>query len=139
LLHVARNPWSAYADTKKRPVPLTLETYMLGWTLNQYYALLLQEKFPGRAHIVRAEDVMNDPHKTLGDICRKLGLEPHESLKTPAWNGTALTEVYPWGTIRHATPEANRATAQELSASEREEIRVRAWQYLEVFGYRDFI
>src|SRR3954467_7046128 len=29
VLHVVRNPWSAYADTKKRPVPLSLEGYML--------------------------------------------------------------------------------------------------------------
>jgi len=30
LVHVVRNPWSAYADTKKRPVPLSLQDYMLG-------------------------------------------------------------------------------------------------------------
>ena len=43
-----RNPWSAYADTKKRPVPLSLAHYLLGWTLNQYYALLFRrlEKNP---------------------------------------------------------------------------------------------
>src|SRR5262245_28058287 len=33
VLHVVRNPWSAFADTKKRPVPLPLADYMLGWTL----------------------------------------------------------------------------------------------------------
>ncbi|MGH9337141.1 MAG: sulfotransferase, partial [Vicinamibacteria bacterium] len=37
VLHVVRNPWSAYADTKKRPVPLPLASYLLGWTLNQYH------------------------------------------------------------------------------------------------------
>src|SRR5262245_49810481 len=31
LLHVVRNPWSAYADTKKRPVPLSMRDYFLGW------------------------------------------------------------------------------------------------------------
>jgi hypothetical protein len=35
VLHVVRNPWSAYADTKKRPVPLSLSSYLLCWTLNQ--------------------------------------------------------------------------------------------------------
>jgi hypothetical protein len=54
VLHVVRNPWSAYADTTRRPVPLPLETYMLGWTLNQYFALLFRERFPGRFHVVRA-------------------------------------------------------------------------------------
>ena len=139
VLHVVRNPWSAYADTKKRPVPLSLEHYMLGWTLNQFSALLFREKFPDRLHIVRAEDVMADSVGTLGEVLERLGLEPADSLKTPSWNGTALQEVYPWGTIRKATPEANRATARELSDRERAEIRTWTWQYLEVFDYKSFV
>lgn len=138
VLQVVRNPWSAYADTKKRPVPLSLAHYMLGWTLNQYHALLAREKFPDRMHIVRIEDVMADPVKTLGGLCRKLGLEPADTLAAPSWNGQPLQEVYPWGTIRKATPEANRATAAELSPEEREEVRRRAWQYLDVFDYGGF-
>ncbi|HKP53418.1 MAG TPA: sulfotransferase [Chloroflexia bacterium] len=139
VLHVVRNPWSAYADTKKRPVPLSLTHYMLGWTLNQYHALLLKEKYPDRMHIVRAEDVMADSSKTLGALCESLGLEAADSLKTPSWNGGTLEEVYPWGTIRKATPDANRATAEELSQKERDEIRARTWQYLEVFDYKSFL
>lgn len=139
VLHVVRNPWSAYADTKKRPVPMALADYMLGWTLNQYYALLFKEKYPDRMHIVRAEDVMADSYSTLGAICAKLGLEAADSLKVPSWNGQTLEEVYPWGTIRKATPEANKATALELSQAERDEIRARTWQYLEVFDYKSFV
>jgi hypothetical protein len=139
VLHVVRNPWSAYADTKKRPVPLALQHYMLGWTLNQYHALLFREKYPDRFHVVRAEDVLADPYETLGEICRKIGVSPAESLRRPSWNGQELEQVYPWGTIRKATPEANLAAAQELSRQEREEIRRRTWQYLGVFGYESFI
>jgi hypothetical protein len=139
VLHVVRNPWSAYADTKKRPVPLSLHTYMLGWTLNQYCALLFKAQFPDRLHIVRAEDVMADSLKTLGTLCERLGLESAPSLNAPTWNGTELAEVYPWGTIRKATPEANLATARELSTQERDQIRTYAWQYLEVFDYKSFI
>lgn len=139
VLHVVRNPWSAYADTKKRPAPLSLETYFLGWTLNQYYALLFKEKYPNRMHIVRVEDVMRDPVNTLGAVCAQLGLEVTESLTHPTWNGEALTEVYPWGTIRGWTPEANRSTAQELSREEMAEIKARTWQYLDVFDYCNFL
>ena len=139
MLHVVRNPWSAYADTKKRPVPLSLHDYMLGWTLNQYHALLFKETFPDRVHVVRAEDVMADPLRTLGVVCEKVGLEPADSLKTPSWNGVPLEEVYPWGTIRKATPDANRATAAELSPQEQSKIRAHAWQYLEVFDYKSFL
>jgi hypothetical protein len=139
VLHVVRNPWSAYADTKKRPVPLSLGVYSLAWTLNQYFALLCRELYPDRVHIVRAEDVMADPVETLGSLLEELGLERADSLRTPSWNGEPLAEVYPWGTIRTATPEANRATAAELSREEQEEIRRRTGQYLDVFDYADFL
>jgi hypothetical protein len=139
VLHVVRNPWAAYADTKKRPVPLSLEGYLLGWTLNQHYALLFAGMFPDRFHIVRAEDVMADPRQTLGDLCAKLGLSFSETLAQPSWNGTPLDEVYPWGTIRTPTPEANLATAHELSEDEREQVRARAWQYLDVLGYAGYL
>ena len=139
VLHVVRNPWSAYADTKKRAVPLPLPGYLLGWTLNQHYALLFAKNFPDRFHIVRAEDVMNDPAGALGALCQKLGLATADTLATPSWNGTPLDEVYPWGTIRTPTPEANHATAHELSADEQAEVGARAWQYLEVLGYSKFL
>ncbi|MCC7448052.1 MAG: sulfotransferase [Anaerolineae bacterium] len=139
FLHVVRNPWSAYADTKKRPVPLGLHHYMLGWTMNQYYALYFKEKYPDRFHIVRIEDVMADSYKTLGAICEKMGLQPADSLRKPTWNGTELEEVYPWGTLRKVTPEVNRATALELSPKEREAIHAYTWQYLDVFDYRNFL
>lgn len=139
VLHVVRNPWSAFADTIKRPVPLNLHHYMLGWTLNQYHALLFKEKYLDRMHIIRVEDVMADPYKTLGALCDKLGLAPAESLRQPSWNGQPLEEVYPWGTLRRVTPEVNKATAEELAAEQREQIRAYTWQYLDVFDYRGFI
>ncbi|MGH3628561.1 MAG: sulfotransferase, partial [Sciscionella sp.] len=139
VLHVVRNPWSAYADTTKRPVPMSLDSYLLGWTLNQHYALLFAGMFPDRFHIVRAEDVMANPQRTLGELCAKLDLHSSDRLATPSWNGTPLDEVYPWGTIRSPTPEANLATALELSAAEREAVRARAWQYLDVLGYSNFL
>lgn len=138
VLHVVRNPWSAYAETKRRPVPLSLPDYLLGWTLNQYYALLYQRLYPGRVHIVRAEDVMADPVHTLGAVCERLGLRAAPSLGEPSWNGSPLKEIYPWGTIRQPTPEANRATAETLSQEEREDVRERAWQYLDAFDYTNF-
>lgn len=139
VLHVVRNPWSAFADTSKRPVPMSLGDYLLGWTLNQYYALLFRDMYPGRVHIVRIEDVMASPKKTLGAICDKLGLETTDTLSQASWNGNALSEVYPWGTIRTPTPESNLATARELSASQADEIRMRARPYLDAFDYGSFI
>jgi len=139
FLHVVRNPWSAYADTKKRPVPLALKGYMLGWTLCQYHALMFREQYPDRMHIVRLEDLLENPLSALGSVCEKMGLEKSDTLKVPTWNGKVLEEVFPWGTIRRATLEANRATAAELSAEEQAEIRLLAEPYLAPLRYKDYL
>src|SRR6266540_4886749 len=83
FLHVVRNPWSAFADTKKRTVPLSLAHYLLGWTTNQYFAQLYASMFPGRMHILRFEDLVVDPPKVLGALCEKIGAERAESLQRP--------------------------------------------------------
>jgi hypothetical protein len=139
VLHVVRNPWSAYADTKKRPVPLSLADYITRWSFNQHCALLARRLAPERLHILRIEDVMADSIATLGAICRRLGVAEADSLASPSWNGSELEQVYPWGTIRSATPEANHQTALELDDQEQAEVRARASDYLDVFGYGDFL
>jgi hypothetical protein len=139
VLHVVRNPWSAYADTKKRAVPLSLAHYMTGWCLNQQYALMYQAMYPGRVHVVRFEDIVVDPQTVLGKVLGKMGIGPSETLAAPTWNGRRMGEVFPWGTIRKPTPEANRGTAAELSPAEREEIRLRTEPLLERLGYADFL
>jgi hypothetical protein len=82
VLHVVRNPWAAYADTKKRPKPMSLAHYMTAWVTVQYHAILSRAQHPTQVHIVRAEDVMADSVKTLGGVCRDLGLQAADSLKT---------------------------------------------------------
>jgi hypothetical protein len=138
MLHVVRNPWAAYADTKKRPKPMSLANYMTAWVTVQYHALLSREQFGSRVHIVRAEDVMATPPQTLGPVCAALGLAAAPSLSETTWNGEVLQEVFPWGTIRRATTEANVATARELSAAEQDDVAVRAAHYLDVFDYKAF-
>ncbi len=139
VLHVVRNPWSAYADTKKRPVPMPVEAYLLAWVINQYHALLYRDQFPDRMHIVRLEDVFASPQAALGEVCEKMGLKSAESLAAPSWNAQPLEEVYPWGTIRRASTEANKRTAQELSVEEMDSIRALAQHYLEVLDYKDYL
>jgi sulfotransferase family protein len=139
FVHVVRNPWSAYADTKKRPVPLGLADYALAWVINQYHALLAKERYGERVHIVRIEDLMADPLGALGRVCEGVGVGLCDCLKVPSWNGVTLSEIYPWGTIRQVTPAVNRQTARELSVDECAEIRARTKPYLEVFDYKGFV
>jgi hypothetical protein len=139
VLHVVRNPWSAYADTKKRPVPMPLERYMTVWATTQYHTLVFEKLYRNRIHIVRYEDVIRDPVGWLGSICEKIGLSASDTLSFPTWNGNPLEEVYPWGTIRVPSPAVNRATAEELSPEEKAKIRMWAGPYLEIFDYGGFL
>jgi hypothetical protein len=138
VLHVVRNPWSAYADTKKRPVPLPLESYMQCWMICQYYALMMKKRYPDSVHVVRVEDVLENPTSVLTPVCRAIGIDPAALNPVPTWNGTVLDEVYPWGTIRKANSAANRETAEELSSEERDRVRDAAVGYLTSFCYEDF-
>src|SRR5262245_36064877 len=135
VLNVVRNPWSAYADTKKRAVPLSMAHYLTGWSVHQQHALTFAERFPGRVQIVRYEDIVADPVGTLSAVLARVGAGSSSTLAVPSWNGVALEQVYPWGTIRTPTPEANAATAKELSAAETDEIRARTAPLLKAFGY----
>jgi hypothetical protein len=135
VLNVIRNPWSAYADTKKRAVPLSLAHYMMGWSVHALSALAFKARFPEQVFILRYEDIVADPVGVLSSLLSRFGVASSPTLATPSWNGKALAEVHPWGTIRIPTPEANRATARELSAEETEEIRLRAAPVLAAFGY----
>ena len=55
VIHVVRNPYSGYADTKKRPFPLGLERYAWTWSYCQLLALTYAEKYPANFHILRFE------------------------------------------------------------------------------------
>jgi hypothetical protein len=135
VLNVVRNPWSAYADTKKRPLPLTLAHYITGWCTHQELALAFRAKSPERVHLLKYEDIVVDPVGVLGGLLARLGIGSYPGLAAPSWNGEALAQVYPWGTIRTPTAEANRATAAELGADETEEVRIRTAHLLPALGY----
>jgi hypothetical protein len=139
VLHVVRNPWSAYADTKKRAVPLPMAHYLTGWCLNQQAALMFADQYPGRVHVLRFEDIVADPVRVLGGFLAGLGVGPSETLARPTWNGRVLQQVFPWGTVRTPTPAANWATAHELSGAEKEEVRHRTQPFLDILGYTDFL
>lgn len=135
VIHVVRNPYSGYADTKKRPFPLSLARYSLTWSLMQQFALTYNEKFPKNFHIVRFEDLVADPRRVMTDLCGKLGLSFSETTLYPSWNGTKLESVFPWGTIRTPTTEANLATMNELSQAEHDEMASLTGVMRRVLGY----
>jgi len=138
VLHVVRNPFSAYADTKKRAVPLSIAHYMTGWVTCQYFSLIFAEKYPDHYHIVKFDDLIKDKVGTLSAVLKKVGVGSSKTLEVPSWNGEVLKEVYPWGTVRTPTEEANLKTGKELTKDEIKEIYERTKTYIDIFKFNNF-
>jgi hypothetical protein len=139
VIHVVRNPWSGFADTSKRPFPLSPERYAWTWAMMQHHALVFAKKFPDRFHVIRFEDLVADRRRTLGELVQKLGLEWNDALLTPSWNGRKMEQIYPWGTIRIPTTEANVATMNQLNAEQRSIIGGITSVMLPQFGYESMV
>ncbi len=135
IIHVVRNPYSGYADTIKRPFPLALKKYVWTWNIMQHMALTYKEMYPKNFHIVRFEDLVASPESAMKKLSNGLGVSFANTMLYPSWNGTKLERVYPWGTIRIPTTEANLATMNELSAEQKAEIRSTSIVMLKHFGY----
>lgn len=135
VIHVARNPYSGFADTSKRPFPLGTKRYGWTWNLCQHMALTYKEKYPDRFHLVRFEDIVADTPKAMEGLLERLGLPMSEKCTYPSFNGVKLVEVFPWGTIRIPTPEANMATANELTAQQKKELKTETVVMQRLLGY----
>jgi hypothetical protein len=138
VIHVVRNPYSGYSDTKKRPFPISLERYTWTWSYCQHLALTYAEKYPSNFHIVRFEDLISDCKGTMTKLCKGLGVSFSETCLYPSWNAQKLQEVYPWGTIRVPTPEVNVATMNQLTDSEKARIKALSIVMQRALGYESF-
>lgn len=139
IVHVVRNPYSAYSDTKRRPFPLPLQRYIMSWNLYHHIVLLHQQNYPNNISILRYEDLVADPEKALSTICRQIGIKFSDTMLYPSWNSQNISKnIYPWGMINHASTEENFSAIERLSASERERIRLSSKLMLEQFEYADF-
>jgi hypothetical protein len=139
VIHVARNPYSGFADTSKRPFPLGIKRYAWTWNLCQHMALTYKEKYPDRFHLVRFEDLVANPAATMEGLLKRLGLPMSEHCLHPSFNGVKLEQVYPWGTIRIPTPEANLATANELNADQKRALKTETIVMQRLLGYEKFL
>ncbi len=138
MVHIVRNPFSGYADTIKRPFPFPWERYCQMWNTCSLQARVYEGKYRNRFHVIRYEDLVANPHGGLNELCHKLGLERFTKKPVPSFNRVPLAEVRPWGAIRHATSEANLATAKELSHGQVAAIYNETRPMLREWGYEEF-
>ena len=126
IIHVVRNPYSGFAETLKRPFPLSLYRYVWTWNLCQHMAMTFSEKYCSNFHICRFEDLIGDPNSTMKKICEHIDIPFSETCLYPSFNGVRLEKVYPWGTIRTPTAAADLATMNSLTSSWKREIKAQA-------------
>jgi len=138
IIHVVRNPYSAYSDTKKRPVPYSLSKYVTIWNMVQLSALNFAQMYHKNFHLIRFEDLVTNPKKLFSDLVKKLGLKYDQALEYPSWNTKKLETVVPWGTIMTPTQKANKTTMNELSAKEIKDIKERTVVINKILGYDRF-
>jgi hypothetical protein len=136
IIHVVRNPFSAYSDTKRRPFPLSLKQYVTSWNLYHHVVLMHKSNYPDNITIMRYEDLIADPEKALAPLCRALNIKFTDSMRYPSWNGKDITgQIYPWGTISHATTEENLKAASSLNSDEIIKIKTSSEIMMTVFDY----
>jgi hypothetical protein len=73
----------------------------------------------------------------MGMLAKNLGIGWSDALLEPSWNGKTLQSVYPWGTIRAPTTEANINTMNELNSDQKNIIKGITSVMLKELGYEN--
>lgn len=123
LIHVVRNPFSAYRDTKRRPFPQPLSKYLITWNIYHSTVEMYAGMYPDNIRIVRYEDLVEDKSAFMHKLAQFIGIDFEPSMLFPSWNGTKIeASIAPWGTVLKSTKEYNEAVIEDLSDSERSQI-----------------
>lgn len=123
IIHVVRHPLACFAETRRRPFPLSLQRYTFTWNLVQERSLLYAEKYPNNYYVVRYEDLILDSKEAeMKKLAEWLDIDFNESMLAPSFNGKVLDNIYPWGTIDFADMEEQNKRISEIPDDEKKEI-----------------
>lgn len=140
VIHVVRNPWSAYGDYLKRPYgQQTLEEYLLAYNVGHSLAVNYATKYRDRFMLMRMEDFLLNKRKTLEPILERIGIPWDDALLKPSFNGKDLSEkLPPWGTVEKPTTEYNWQMARSHTPEIRERIGKECALLVNTFGYEAY-
>lgn len=123
IMHIVRNPFSAYRDTKRRPFPQPLSKYLITWNIYHSTVEMYAHMFPRNVRIFRYEDLVGDKQAFMQNVAEFIGVDFESSMLYPSWNGIEIEEnIAPWGTVLKSTSEYNEAIIDELSSAEKAQI-----------------
>jgi len=139
IIHMIRNPFSAYFDTKRRPFPQPILKYLITWNIYHSTANIYANLFPDNMRIFRYEDLVSSKEMFMRSIADFLGVEFNEIMLYPSWNSVELSDdIAPWGTVLRSSEEYNIELIKHLTSEEKETIAHSTEALAKHFGYTDF-
>lgn len=136
IIHIVRNPFSAYRDTKRRPFPQPLSKYLITWNIYHSTVEMYAKMYPENVRIVRYEDEVADKEAFMRNIADFIGVPFHQSMLYPSWNGKKIeADIAPWGTVLRSTEKYNAQIIDELSEEEKHQIVCGTAALARHFGY----
>jgi hypothetical protein len=119
IIHVIRNPFSAYRDTKRRPFPQNIEKYLIIWNLYHSTCNYYSRLYPKNFKIIRYEDFVEDKCRTMHQLSNFIDINYSKELLVPSWNSQPLDDnISPWGTVLKCSKEYNSKIIGDLSKKE---------------------
>jgi len=136
IMHIVRNPFSAYRDTKRRPFPQPLSKYLITWNIYHSTVDMFARMYPNNVRIFRYEDLVADKSMFMHGMSEFVGVDFKPTMLYPSWNGTEIKDaIAPWGTVLKSTEDYNREIIDELSDAERKQIIDGTAALARHFGY----
>ncbi|MBB6255196.1 sulfotransferase family protein [Nitrospirillum iridis] len=136
IVHIVRNPFSAYRDTKRRPFPQTLTRYLITWNIYHSTVEMFAKMYPDNVRIFRYEDLVGDKKAFMNDASTFIGVDFEPSMLYPSWNGEEIKDnIAPWGTVLKSTAEYNEEIISDLSAQDKRQIADGTRALARHFGY----
>lgn len=139
IIHIIRNPFSAYRDTKRRPFPQPLSKYLITWNVYHSTVEMYAKMYPNNVKIFRYEDLVADKKAFMNEVSKFIGVNFNESMLYPSWNGKEIKDmIAPWGTVLKSDENYNRSIIDELNAQEKKQITFATKALAKHFKYDDF-
>lgn len=136
IIHIVRNPFSAYRDTKRRPFPQPLSKYLITWNIYHSTVEMYAKMHPRNVRIFRYEDLVANKVEFMKQVSEFIDVPFSETMLYPSWNGVEIKDnIAPWGTVLKSTEEYNEAIINELTDAEKAQIAHGSMALARHFGF----
>ncbi|WP_068463672.1 sulfotransferase family protein [Hyphomicrobium sulfonivorans] len=138
IMHIVRNPFSAYRDTKRRPFPQPLSKYLITWNIYHSTVEMYAQMHPENVRIFRYEDLVGNKEAFMRNVADFIGVDFEPAMLYPSWNGVEIKDqIAPWGTVLKSTEDYNAEIIDELNDAEKAQITHATTALARHFGYDD--